>query len=213
MVVTFLGFVVAARAAMSAAGAFRLEADPVIMIERAEELVDALPAKKYVPGTRINMVDGNPSLQQGLVLRRKNSNDGASERPRILVEFRNVGRSPAIDVRVDIDVSVLISYRVGDALPAGFETDRRSAVDVRGTQHGSGVIELSAIAAQSSLVVSIENNIGLGVTLVPKPSGRQIRWRTKRRSDSHIAIFASEDFALHANDGTSREADDLGQRS
>jgi len=108
----------AARRAMET---YRLEAEPVLIVtERDDFQDDDLP--RYI-------VRGDPSLADGLVLKLWSPADepmrppgppppdrySGIQRPAKALFVENVGRSPAVDVELDVTVSTLLAMKPGSS--------------------------------------------------------------------------------------------------
>lgn len=158
---------------------------------------------------RLFIISGNPSVAEGLVLRRYNSNDtreratSGKERPGLQLEIQNAGRSPAIAVEIGVDLSAPMLVKPGMVIP-DFEPDpdHTEGLVTSGTKRGSGTIALEAIAAGGTASILIENDVGLQVTITPRQFGRQIKWHTKHQPIAPIAVVTPDaSFRLEANYG------------
>ena len=223
VVITFLAVLFGKRAADSATKTYRLEAEPVLVITQSRSRSDA----DSVSLDRLYVITGNPALVDGLVLRRWERGDRSGPRfpdvastgptmvtseqaipwKSVILAIHNAGRSPAVQVEVDVEVSCGALQSPG-ATMLGFEADAdagpsdelASSGRVSGIQHGSGIIRLPAIAPQSTVSVRIENHLGTDVQLHPRPQGRQVDWLDDRRARRTIAVVVADaPYRINAN--------------
>jgi hypothetical protein len=197
--VTLGAVIVGGLAARSATETYRLEAEPVLIVTSTVDKGEAdLP--RYV-------VAGNPALAQGLVLRPWVPSDGPTAQqglvapyggttlmPSVLLDVENVGRSPAVDVEIDIVASIRTSYKPGIEA-VGFVADKDDVRDTldwnrMGTQSGTGIVRLPAVGPQRRAQVRVENALGLQVKLDVGQNGRQLRWDTKARKVATIPVIS-----------------------
>jgi hypothetical protein len=236
--ITFLGVVVGALAAFSALKSLRLESEPVIVIKGGEANQYLRSVDSFtMPGTiSVYVVTGNPTLAQGIVLRLHAPSDDRQEDisvtgerknwPTLTLQFENVGRSPAIGVEIDFDLSmpmlqlenvgrspvIGVEFNFGLSTPMSAkpgqlipdlepEADPQTGgfVMVRGRSRGFGTIRFDAIPARTLETVTIENRVGLLVALTARHVGRQIRWSERRRRAAKIAVVSpSGSFLIEA---------------
>jgi hypothetical protein len=213
--ITFLGVAVGALAAFSALKSVRLESEPVVVVKDGESNQYLRSAGSFtMPETiyTVYVVAGNPTLAQGIVLRPHAPSDERQEDisvtgerkswPKVMLQVENVGRSPAIGVEIDFDLSMPMPANPRQVIP-DFEPegDPRTGgfVMVRGRSRGFGTIRFDAIPARTVETVTIENRVGLLVALTARNVGRQIRWTERRRRTAKIAIVApSGSFSIEA---------------
>ncbi len=196
------------RAADSAAKAFRLEAEPVLVITQSQS--NDVTENIYV-------IAGNPALADGLVLREPRTDDlhgphdpgfsstgPTSLTPEqtipwksILLAIHNAGRSTAVQVEIDVEVTCGALQSPGTTL-VGFEADAaagdalESSGMTSGIQRGSGTICLPAITPQSTALVWVQNHLGTEARLVPLPKGRQADWLDNRRVPRPITVVVAD---------------------
>ncbi len=212
--ITFLGVVVGALAAFSALKSVRLESEPVVVVKGSSPEQLVLSAHSFtIPETiyTVYVVAGNPAIAQGIVLRPHAPSDERQEDisvtgerkswPTLMLQFENVGRSPAIGVEIDFDLSMPMSAAgqvIPDFEPEG-DPQTGGFVMVRGRSRGFGTIRFDAIPARTIETVTLENRVGLLVALTARHIGRQIRWTERRRRTAKIAIVApSGSFSIEA---------------
>ncbi len=218
VIITGLAVLFGKRAADSATKTYRLEAEPVLVITQSWS--DNIAEDLYV-------IAGNPALVNGLVLREKQTGDlpgprfpgFASTGPTMVTSeqtipwkhlslaIHNAGRSPAVQVEVDVEVTCGALQTPGTTM-VGFEADADAGPSdelassgwISGIQRGSGVIRLPAIAPQSTVSVRIENYLGTDVQLHPRPQGRQVDWLDDRRAHRTIAVVVADaPYRINAN--------------
>jgi hypothetical protein len=184
--------------ARSAFAAYQLESEPVLVVTCATEL-------RYPP--TIYVIDGNPSLAKGLILRPWRHGDGSEGELRsgsLILDIENLGRSPAMTVELDVDLSVGLALKPGEEA-VGFDEDppddrTESNFPMRsGNVRSLGVIPIPGVAAQGIAQILIASHIGLQTRITVRPFGRQLRWHTKRRKTDTIAVVSpSEPFTVEA---------------
>jgi hypothetical protein len=189
--ITIGAVVVGWRAASSATESLRLEAEPVLIITQAVAPLGnrlVFPENPISPEAwtlftkRSYVIDGKPAIASGLELRLRRPSDdptvqgsgvvaqpgyaGSNRRPAIELEVENVGRSPALAVEIDLEMSVRLTRRPSDDEIPGFQADPQNDSEeadfiVAGTLRSIGTVRLPAIPPQAKRSVRIENKIGL----------------------------------------------------
>ena len=156
------------RAAMSAANTFRLESEPIITIGLIAEPHEGLILNRFVPADYI--VRGKPALADGIEIGALTANEarqlvGGSgmPRPSILLEVQNLGRSPALDLRIPFRATV-----------ADISKERilRSMSGERGDDESAYVavneVKLLGVAAQSAAYLRVYHDFGISATIIPQ---------------------------------------------
>lgn len=191
---TLAAVIVGGIAATSAARAYALEAEPVIVV-RQRTFAEAFSAtdeqKRLIELAPLYVVVPNPTLREVITLRpyeasTDDPNFGRSGRvalpqakPSLVFIMQNVGRSPAVDVTIGWNVQTTIFLEKPDL------NDLKV-----GEQVGSGDTRVAALAPRDSTYLRIENSLGSAVRLSVQPVGTQTDWRTTRRPKKKIAIVA-----------------------
>ncbi len=215
VLITGLAVLFGKRAADSATKTYRLEAEPVLVLTKAGpggiHRVD--PVRDPVSLDQIYVVTGNPALVDGLVLRRwkrddrlgphwpERSTSGPTDITQeqrapwwsLNLKIHNAGRAPAVQVELDVDLTC--GALQSGAPMVGFVPDPNAPTDgtrITGIQHGSGTLTLPAIAPQSTVLVRIENHLGVGARLTPRTQGRQVDWLDVRRATRAIQVVTPE---------------------
>ena len=172
--------VIAFFAAKWALHTYELESEPVIVLRQLER-EEHLPVDTSRLA-RAFVIDGTPTVSVGLELRVQGPNDVAPGPTTFaVIEFRNVGRSPAIGVRVPFRVSVPVADR---------ESMDETGVDTV-IKRGSGEIIIDAIPSQASTYVIVTNLLGTQVTMEAFQSGKQLDISDrKRRKEKDITVVA-----------------------
>ncbi len=213
VLITGLAVFFGKRAADSATKTYRLEAEPVLVLTKAGS-GSALVDRDHIPRDQIYVVTGNPALIDGLVLRRWQTGDRLGphwpERSTsgptnitqeqsapwwsLNLEIHNAGRAPAVQVVLDVDLTC--GALQSGAPMVGFVPDPNAPTDgtrITGIQHGSGTLTLPAIAPQSTVLVRVENHLGIGARLTPRAQGRQVDWLDARRATRAIQVVTPEE--------------------
>jgi hypothetical protein len=188
VVVTVGAVIVGGLAARSATETFRLEAEPLLVVKPRVNDETKLPTY---------LITGNPSLSEGLVLRGWTQSDDDQQRqwPSVILQFQNVGRSPALIVNLDVEVNVPMIVRPGNEVK-GFEPDAtqqsETGFDRTGVQHGGGIVSLPSVAPLASVEVRIQNRLGLIATVVLPEKGQQLKWYARTRATSNISVVSPQ---------------------
>uniref|UniRef100_E6Q5Q5 Uncharacterized protein n=1 Tax=mine drainage metagenome TaxID=410659 RepID=E6Q5Q5_9ZZZZ len=155
-----------ARAATLAANTYRLESEPIITIRLIEGPNEGLLLNRIVPTDYI--VRGKPALADGIEIGALTANEtrqsvGGSgmPRPSILLEVQNLGRSPALDLRIPFRATVANSSKERILTSTSGERDEAAFVAVN-------EITLLGVASQSAAYLRVFHNFGISATIMPQ---------------------------------------------
>jgi hypothetical protein len=154
------------------AEALRLEADPFLVvtkssqphIEEREWYVITAPSRGLVATLRRGSPQNDePILGPGATFSKRYG--GRVDWSRVVLSVKNVGRSPAVAVRIDATFDLQVPTSVSYELPSATQQAGRDYPHQANVTRGSGCIELLAIMPQESVYVLIENRYTANVEL------------------------------------------------
>jgi hypothetical protein len=159
--VTLAAAIVGGYAALTAARAFRLESQPVLVLRQLDREERPPVTESRLLQTFVVGVKG-ATIYEGVELRLETEADRRQQQGgEIVVEFRNVGRSPAIAVRVTFTVETPI---MSDISVIDWNQSGVPAAPVI-MQRGHGEVLIDAIPAQTSVYVVIATTVLNVITL------------------------------------------------
>ena len=183
---------VGGRAASSAAATYRLESEPVIVVHEftADPGAVSIALVTQMRTAPRYVIDATGPVVDGIQLHERPAREPggpASTVPTICLELTNVGRSPAVDVALEWNLSIPTLLKRSTRLQ-----DFEAAI-----AFGNGTMRIPAIAAGSSVFAFIENRLGNVVTLDAASRGSQADWRSTSRGRVPIEVVASDAFKFH----------------
>lgn len=178
------------RLAQSAARTYELESNPVVLVRQLEQ--EETPPHDPARLLQTFVIDGKPILVDGIELRDLRPSDrahpNASLSQHTLLEIQNVGRSPALEIKIPFGVSVPIISRDNPDEETG-------GIDTRLVE-GGGNLVLPGLAANAVVFVMVDSLVGNQVTLKAAEVGTCTRIDGIKRTPHSLPIISLADIRI-----------------
>ena len=196
VVATALAVYFGARAATSAANTYHLESEPIITIRLIEGPNEGLLLNRIIPTDYI--VRGKPALADGIEIGALTANEARQSvggsgmpRPSILLEVQNLGRSPALDLRIPFRATVANSSKERILRSMSGERDGDEAAFVAVNE-----VKLLGVAAQSAAYLRVSHDFGISATIMPQDEATIRTLKRSKKARQSITVVSGGPFVI-----------------